>query len=146
MAPRDRDLAKRARIAGVVLLIMVVFLDQWVASIPMSALVTVMIMVATDIVNWESLRNLKAYPPGSNIVMVATVVVLTHNLAYGVLMGVLLAAIFFARKVAQVKYVASELSEDGDTRRCRVVGQVFFASVDKFVESFDFNEAVDKVD
>ncbi|MFU8838428.1 MAG: SulP family inorganic anion transporter [Thiohalomonadaceae bacterium] len=135
-------------IAGVVLLIMVVFLDQWVAQIPMPALVAVMIMVAIGTFNWESLRNLKEYPLSSNIVMVATVVVvvLTHNLAYGVLMGVLLAAMFFARKVAQFKYVASELSEDGDTRRYRVVGQVFFASADKFVESFDFNEAVDKVE
>ncbi|MBE0510477.1 MAG: SulP family inorganic anion transporter [Gammaproteobacteria bacterium] len=135
-------------ISGIVLILMVVFLDKWVAQIPMAALVAVMIMVAIGTFNWESLRNLKEHPLTSNIVMVATVmvVVLTHNLAYGVLVGVLLAAMFFARKVAQYKYVASELSEDGNTRRYRVVGQVFFASADKFIESFDFGEAVDKVE
>ena len=134
-------------VAGVLLLILVVFLGDWVAQIPMPALVAVMIMVSIGTFNWESLRNLKEHPMTTNIVMVSTVVVvvLTHNLAYGVLVGVLLAAMFFARKVAQFKYVASELSEDGETRRYRVVGQVFFASADKFVEAFDFNEAVDKV-
>ncbi|MDT8385818.1 MAG: SulP family inorganic anion transporter [Gammaproteobacteria bacterium] len=135
-------------ISGIVLILMVVFLDKWVAQIPMAALVAVMIMVAIGTFNWESLRNLKEHPLTTNIVMVATVlvVVLTHNLAYGVLVGVLLAAMFFARKVAQYKYVASDLSEDGNTRRYRVVGQVFFASADKFIESFDFGEAVDKVE
>jgi SulP family sulfate permease len=52
---------------------------------------------------------------------------------------------FFANKVAQYKYVSSTLSEDGLTRTYKVVGQVFFASADKFVEFFDFKEAVDKV-
>ena len=134
-------------VAGVLLLILVVFLDEWVAQIPMPALVAVMIMVSIGTFNWESLRNLKTHPLSTNVVMIATVavVVWTHNLAYGVLVGVLLAALFFARKVAQFKHVASELSEDGETRRYRVVGQVFFASADKFTESFDFNEGVDKV-
>ncbi|MDT8385832.1 MAG: SulP family inorganic anion transporter [Gammaproteobacteria bacterium] len=135
-------------ISGIVLILMVVFLDKWVAQIPMAALVAVMIMVAIGTFNWESLRNLREHPLTTNIVMVATVlvVVFTHNLAYGVLVGVLLAAMFFARKVAQFEYVASELSEDGETRHYRVVGQVFFASADEFIESFDFGEAVDKVE
>ena len=133
--------------AGVVLLVMVVFLGEWVAKIPMAALVAVMIMVAIGTFSWESLRNLKKHPMSSNIVMVATVVVVvaTHNLAYGVLVGVLLAALFFANKVGQYKYVRSSLSEDESTRTYQVVGQVFFASSEKFVESFDFKEAVDKV-
>jgi len=63
----------------------------------------------------------------------------------GVFIGVLLAAMFFANKVAQYKYVSSSLSEDGTTRTYTVVGQVFFASADKFVDFFDFKEAVDKV-
>ncbi len=135
-------------VAGVVLLILVVFLGDWVAQIPMPALVAVMIMVSIGTFNWESLYNLKEHPLTTNIVMLSTVVVvvLTHNLAYGVLVGVLFAAIFFARKVAQYKYVASELSEDGESRRYRVVGQVFFASADKFIDSFDFDEALDKVE
>jgi SulP family sulfate permease len=133
--------------AGVVLLLLVVFLGDWVARIPMAALVAVMIMVAFGTFSWESLRNLKKHPPSTNIVMTSTVVVVvtTHNLAYGVFVGVLLAAMFFANKVARFKHVHSEINEDGTLRTYRVVGQVFFATAEKFVEFFDFKEVVDKV-
>ncbi len=133
--------------AGIFLLLLVVFLGDWVGQIPMAALVAVMIMVSIGTFSWESLRNLKKHPLSTNIVMVATVVVVvaTHNLAFGVFVGVLLAAMFFANKVGQYKYVRSSLSEDGTVRTYKVVGQVFFASADKFVEFFDFKEAVDKV-
>ncbi len=133
--------------AGVFLLLMVVFLGDSVAQIPMAALVAVMIMVSIGTFSWDSLRNLKKHPPSSSIVMVSTVVVVvaTHNLAYGVFVGVLLAAMFFANKVGQFKYVSSEINAEGTQRTYRVVGQVFFASADKFVEFFDFREAIDKV-
>jgi SulP family sulfate permease len=133
--------------AGIFLLLMVVFLGEWVAQIPMAALVAVMIMVSIGTFSWESLLNLKKHPASSSVTMITTVVVVvaTHNLAYGVFVGVLLAAIFFANKVAQYKYIESSLSEDGTTRTYQVHGQVFFASADKFVEFFDFKEAVDKV-
>ena len=133
--------------AGVFLLLMVVFLGEWVALIPMAALVAVMIMVSIGTFSWESLRNMKEYPLSSNIVMVATVVVVvaTHNLAYGVFTGVLLAAMFFANKVAHFKSVTTEVDEAGTLRTYRVKGQVFFASADKFVEFFDFKEVVERV-
>ncbi|SCZ66630.1 SulP family inorganic anion transporter [Thiohalomonas denitrificans] len=133
--------------AGMVLLLMVVFMGEWVSQIPMAALVAVMIMVAIGTFSWDSLRNLKKHPPSSSIVMVTTVAVVvgTHNLAYGVFVGVLLASLFFANKVGQFKYVKTELSEDGSRRTYRVVGQVFFASADKFVEFFDFKEAIEHV-
>jgi len=133
--------------AGVFLLLMVVFLGDWVAQIPMAALVAVMIMVSIGTFSWSSIANLKKHPLSTSIVMMATVVmvVTTHNLAIGVFVGVLLAALFFANKVAQYKYISSSLSEDGLTRTYTVVGQVFFASADKFVDFFDFKEAVDKV-
>lgn len=133
--------------AGVFLILMVVFLDEWVAQIPMAALVAVMIMVSIGTFSWESLRNLKQHPLSSNIVMIATVVVVvaTHNLAFGVFVGVLLAAMFFANKIARFKYVHSEIDTAGTLRTYRVVGQVFFASADKFVDFFDFKEVLDKV-
>ncbi|HUX29748.1 MAG TPA: SulP family inorganic anion transporter [Thiobacillus sp.] len=133
--------------AGVFLLLLIVFLGEWVARIPMAALVAVMIMVSIGTFSWGSLANLKKHPASTSVVMVATVVfvVATHNLAIGVFIGVLLAAMFFANKVAQYKYVNSALSEDGLTRTYKVFGQVFFASADKFVDFFDFREAVDRV-
>jgi SulP family sulfate permease len=133
--------------AGIVLLIMVVFLNPWVSQIPMAALVAVMIMVSIGTFNWGSFKDLKQYPLSTNIVMVVTVVVVvwTHNLAYGVFAGVLLAALFFANKVGHFMYVASELDEQADTRRYRVTGQLFFTSSEKFLASFDFKEAIDHV-
>jgi Sulfate permease and related transporters (MFS superfamily) len=131
---------------GSVLLLLVVFLGDWVAQIPMAALVAVMSMVSIGTFSWESLRNLKKHPASTRAVMITTlVVVATHDLAYGMFFGVLFAAMNFANKVAQFKYVSSALSADGLSRTYKVVGQVFFASADKFVESFEFKEAVDKV-
>ncbi|MCW8194840.1 SulP family inorganic anion transporter [Proteobacteria bacterium 005FR1] len=134
-------------VAGVLLIIMVVFLDEWISQIPMAALVAVMIMVSIGTFSWDSIRNLKDHPLSSSIVMVSTVVVVvaTHNLAIGVLVGVLLAALFFANKIGRFMLVKGDLQEDGTLRRYKVVGQVFFASSSDFVDGFDFKEAVDRV-
>ncbi|MFW7377223.1 MAG: SulP family inorganic anion transporter [Oligoflexus sp.] len=134
-------------IAGLVLLIMVVFLNQWVSQIPMAALVAVMIMVSIGTFSWDSIRNLKTYPLSSNIVMISTVavVVITHNLAYGVLIGVLLAALFFANKVGRFFMIQSELDSTGECRTYHVRGEVFFASAEKFMNSFDFKEGLSQV-
>ena len=133
--------------AGVFLLLMVVFLGEYLALIPMAALVAVMIMVSIGTFSWDSLRNLRKHPLSTNIVMVATVavVVATHNLAYGVFVGVLLAAMFFANKIGHFLHIGSEADSEGRHRRYQVVGQVFFSSSDKFINAFDFKEALDKV-
>ena len=134
-------------VAGSVLLLMVVFLSDWVRQIPMAALVAVMIMVSIGTFSWDSIRNLKKFPLSTNIVMLATVAVtvFTHNLAYGVFVGVLLAALFFANKIGHFLYIDSAADNDGAQRTYTVVGQVFFSSADKFIGAFDFKEAVDKV-
>jgi len=133
--------------AGVFLLIMVLVLDNVLVRIPMAALVAVMIMVSIGTFSWESIRNLREYPLSTNIVMLVTVieVAATHNLALGVFAGVLLAALFFANKVGHYMLVTSELDEQSNTRTYTVVGQVFFSSSEKFLQSFDFREAVDNV-
>ena len=134
-------------LTGVVLLVMVVFAGPMVARIPMAALVAVMIMVSIGTFSWSSIVNLRTYPKSSSIVMVATVIVVvaTHDLAKGVLVGVLLSALFFARKVGQVLHVGSASLDEGRTRRYTVTGQVFFASADAFVARFDFREVLEKV-
>lgn len=133
--------------AGVFLLCMVVFAGPWVERIPMAALVAVMIMVSIGTFSWGSIKNLRTYPKSSSLVMVATVVVVvaTHDLAKGVLVGVLLSGLFFARKVGQVLYVGSEVRDEGKTRIYTVRGQVFFASADAFVARFDFKEVLERV-
>jgi sulfate permease, SulP family len=133
-----------ALVAGVVLLLLVVFAGPWVAQIPMAALVAVMIMVAIGTFSWSSIRNLRTFPLSSNIVMIGTVIVTvaTHDLAKGVLTGVLLSALFFARKVGRVLHIDSQASEDGSARDYTVTGQVFFASAEAFVAGFDFKEVL----
>jgi SulP family sulfate permease len=133
--------------AGVVLLLLVVFLGEWVQRIPMAALVAVMIMVSIGTFNWRSLADLRAHPSSSSIVMVATVVVTvaTHDLAKGVLTGVLLSGVFFAQKVSRLLKVESRVEDGGRTRRYEVIGQVFFASSDQLVHAFDYSEALDTV-
>lgn len=135
-----------ALVAGSVLLVLVVFAGPWVKQIPMAALVAVMIMVSIGTFNWSSIRNLRVYPPSSGIVMLGTVVVtvLTHDLARGVLTGVLLSALFFARKVARVLHVESA-SESPGIRTYTVTGQVFFASASDFVSRFDLKEVLQEV-
>jgi len=136
-----------ALVAGSVLLVLVVFAGPWVKQIPMAALVAVMIMVSIGTFNWGSIRNLRTHPKSSSIVMIGTVVVtvFTHDLARGVLTGVLLSALFFARKVGQVLHIGSTPADGGRTRHYTVTGQVFFASAEQFVAGFDFKEAVERV-
>lgn len=133
--------------AGVFLMVLILVLDQWLKQIPMAALVAVMIMVSIGTFSWDSLRQMPKLPISTNIVMVTTVVVVvaTHNLALGVGVGVLLAAMFFANKISHFMYVESDLSGDGALRTYHVIGQVFFSSSDKFVASFDLKEPVNKV-
>ena len=133
--------------AGILLLIMVVFLGDWVAMIPMAALVAVMIMVSIGTFNWASIRNLNTNPKSSTLVMLATVVVVvaTHDLAKGVLAGVLLSGFFFAHKVGRVLNVTSQADADGLVRDYTVTGQVFFASSERFVNAFDYKEVIDAV-
>ncbi|MDO8250126.1 MAG: SulP family inorganic anion transporter [Rhodoferax sp.] len=134
-------------VAGVFLLLMVVFAGDWVARIPMAALVAVMIMVSIGTFSWSSIRNLRAHPPTSSIVMIATVIVtvFTHDLAKGVFIGVLLSGIFFAHKVGRFLRIDRSSEDDGRVRVYSVVGQVFFASSQAFIAAFDFKEVVQQV-
>ena len=133
--------------AGVFLLFLILVLGDLVSRIPMPALVAIMIMVSIGTFSWSSILNLKVHPRSSSIVMLATVagVIFTHNLAIGVLIGVLLSGIFFAWKIAQLFRIASTLSGDGRHRTYRVEGQLFFASAEDFMAGFDFKEALEKV-
>lgn len=134
-------------VAGSFLLFLIVVLGPLVARIPMPALVAVMIMVSIGTFSWGSIKNLRSHPWQSSVVMLVTVVVVvwTHDLAQGVFAGVVLSGLFFASKVKQLFTVRSELSEDGKMRTYFYSGQVFFASAERFAESIDFKEEVDKV-
>ncbi|MBQ4799243.1 SulP family inorganic anion transporter [Pseudoalteromonas sp. MMG006] len=134
-------------IAGSFLIVMVVFLDEWLRLIPMAALVAVMIMVSIGTFSWTSIKELKKNPLSSNVVMISTVIVVvaTHNLAMGVLVGVLLATLFFANKIGRFMAVTAKHDEANNQVTYEVAGQVFFASAEQFIASFDFKNAVSNV-
>ncbi|WP_423854867.1 SulP family inorganic anion transporter [Acinetobacter guillouiae] len=131
--------------AGIFLLILVVFISDWLKVIPMAALVAVMIMVSISTFEWRSLTSFKANPKSSNVVMIVTVIVVvaTHNLALGVLSGVLLSALFLAIKLEDDIQVKSAF--EGSARLYDLSGQIFFSSSEKFMQSFDFNEKISNV-
>jgi SulP family sulfate permease len=134
-------------VAGILLLILVVFLNDILSIVPMAALVAVMIMVSVGTFNWTSIKELKTNPISASSVMVATVIVVvwTHNLAFGVFAGILIGSLFMAQRLSQFLLVECDYDEASDTRTYQIIGQVFFNSSDKFIGFFDFKEAVDKI-
>jgi SulP family sulfate permease len=129
-------------LSGVFLLILVVGLGDTVARIPMAALVAVMIMVSVGTMDWHSVhpRTLRQMPLSVNAIMLVTVLttIVTHNLAIGVGSGVLLAMVFFARRVAHFTEVIAVAHPDADTCVYAVRGALFFASSNDLVYRFDY--------
>ncbi|MHA7818054.1 MAG: SulP family inorganic anion transporter [Erythrobacter sp.] len=121
-------------VAGAFLLFLLTVLGPWVGQVPMPALVAVMIMVSIGTFSWNSIPNLRRHPPTSSAVMIATVLVVvwTHDLALGVLVGVLLSGIFFAGKVKNM--FAVERVRRPHSAVYHVTGEIFFASVDRFID------------
>lgn len=134
--------------AGVFLLFLILVLQTWVAQIPMAALVAVMIMVSVGTFDWGSVLKLGSTPVQSSIVMIATTVtvVATHDLSKGVVLGVVLSAVFFMRKVGKT-IVVTPLTDEGDAvRRYRVEGQLFFASAEVFAAGFEHHGHPERVE
>ncbi|HBS74659.1 MAG: sodium-independent anion transporter [Microbacterium sp.] len=138
-------------LAGVFLLILVVGLGDIVGLIPMAALVAVMVMVSVATFDWHSIRpgTLKRMPIGETIVMVATVavVVITHNLAIGVVLGVVVAMVIFARRVSHFTSVTRTVDRDAEvpTAHYRVDGELFFASSNDLTTQFEYADDPDDV-
>lgn len=137
-------------LAGFLLLVLMLALGDLVGRIPMAALAAVMIMVAVGTFDWHSLRTLRRMPRSETTVMVVTVIVVvaTSNLAIGVVAGVIVAALLFARRVAHLADVERELCADADGTsyaRYRVTGELFFASSNDFYSQFDYAEDPQRV-
>ena len=124
-------------VAGVFLMFLIIVLGDLVVQIPMPVLVGIMIMVCIGTFDWASFSYLRKAPKADALVMVVTVaiVVATHDLSKGVIAGVILSAIFFVAKISTIK--VKEQHHHLNTI-FHVEGQLFFASVEAFIESFDF--------
>ncbi|GED30976.1 SulP family inorganic anion transporter [Brevibacillus centrosporus] len=125
-------------VAGVFLLFLIMVLGEIVQQIPMAALVGVMVMVSIGTFDWQSMKNLRKIPVSDSLVMLVTVaiVVATHDLAKGVIAGVVLSAVIFGWKMARLKST-EELNEDG-IKVYVISGQLFFGTMTHFIEQFDY--------
>lgn len=134
-------------VAGVFLLCLVVFLKDWLAYIPMAALVAIMIMVSFTTFQWGAIKQFGKHPLEFNTVMITVIIVVlaTHNLALGVFVGVLLSALFFINKLERTVHVSTYLHKP-NSRSYKISGQIFFSSTEKFYQFFDFKEKLDHVE
>nr|WP_292107588.1 SulP family inorganic anion transporter [Brevundimonas sp.] len=133
--------------AGLFLLFLILVLQDWVAQIPMAALVAVMIMVSVGTFDWGSVMRLRSTPMQSSIVMIATTVtvVLTHDLSQGVMLGVILSAVFFIRRLGKMIEVVESDDSTDQVRRYTVRGHVFFVSADLFAAAFEYHGQPERV-
>ena len=133
--------------AGLFLLFLILVLQDWVARIPMAALVAVMIMVSIGTFDWGSVMRLRSTPMQSSIVMIATTVtvVLTHDLSKGVMLGVILSAVFFIRRMGKMIEVVEAGDSTDQVRRYTVRGHVFFVSADLFAAAFEYHGQPERV-
>ncbi|MEU4681673.1 SulP family inorganic anion transporter [Streptomyces xinghaiensis] len=136
-------------LAGMFLLVLVVVFGPVVSDIPMAALVAVMILVSVATFDWHSVQpgTLRRMPLGETGVMVVTVavVVATHNLAIGVIVGCVTAMVIFAKRVAHLAEVSGVVDPDGNQVVYAVTGELFFASSNDLVYQFDYKDDPDDV-
>ncbi|HLR20009.1 MAG TPA: SulP family inorganic anion transporter [Staphylococcus sp.] len=124
--------------AGVVLIFMIIVLGGVVVQIPMPILAGIMVMVSIGTVDWSSLKYIKKAPKTDALVMILTVIIvlMTHNLAIGVVVGVIFSALFFATKISKVEVTSEKF---GKTNRLSFKGQIFFVSIDSMMDQISFN-------
>ncbi|MEA1854163.1 SulP family inorganic anion transporter [Cytobacillus sp. OWB-43] len=127
-------------IAGLVLMFLILVLGGVVVQIPMPVLVGIMVMVSIGTFDWSSFAYLRKAPLSDSLVMLVTVgiVVYTHDLSKGVIAGVILSAICFAAKISKVK-ITKTIDHTNCLTNYQVQGQIFFVSVDAFLEKIDFD-------
>lgn len=133
--------------AGIFLLFAILVLSRWVQQMPMAALVAVMIMVSIGTFRWASFRDMAKVPRSETAVMLTTmlVTIFTRNFALGVATGIVMSTVFFSRKIAQLAFVDKTLAADGSHCAYSVSGQIFFVSVEEFLNAFDFERFVERV-
>lgn len=127
--------------AGVVLMFLIIVLNSFVVKIPLAALVAVMIVVSISTFDWNSLKTITKVPKHDTVVMLVTVatVILTHNLAIGVFVGVVLSCMFFVSNIAKIN-IEYTLDSENSESVYKIHGQLFFASVKHFINDFRYDK------
>ena len=124
--------------AGIVLIFMIIVLGGLVVQVPMPILAGIMVMVSVGTFDWNSFKYIKKAPKTDAVVMLITVIIvlMTHNLAIGVVAGVVFSALFFATKISKVEVISEEF---GKINRLSFKGQIFFVSIDSMMDQINFD-------
>ena len=133
-------------VAGVFLMILIIVFGDIVSIIPMAALVGVMIVVAFSTFEWDSIKTIHKIPRGDAAVMMVTVaiVVYTHDLAKGVIAGVILALLIFGWKISVISATPT-IRKDG-VKVYLMKGQLFFGTMSAFMDLFDYTHDPERVE
>ncbi|MGX1172897.1 SulP family inorganic anion transporter [Pseudomonas sp. R151218B TE3479] len=124
-------------VAGVMVLLFVLFLSPLIERIPLAALVGVMFVVSQQTFAWASLRVVNKVPGNDVLVIIAvTVITVFTDLAVAVLCGIIIAALNFAWQQARELYADTHEEADG-SKLYRLHGTLFFASSTPFLNQFD---------
>jgi len=123
-------------VAGLALLMFILFGSSVIERIPLAALIGVMFMVVIGTFAWSSLR-LAGRVPGVDLVVLATVSIITvfKDLAIAVLVGIIMSSLAFAWKKAGKISAKTWFDTDGG-KHYELSGYVFFASTTHFSELF----------
>ncbi|WRD99377.1 SulP family inorganic anion transporter [Helicobacter pylori] len=86
--------------AGFSLMVLILVFNEYVVKIPIVAVVAVMVMISFTTFNFQSIMNIKKIKlyDTLNMLLVVAVVLYTHNLAIGVVVGVLVNALWIKSK------------------------------------------------
>ena len=132
-------------VAGSGMLFAVILLNEFVVNIPVVALASVMVVVSITTFDFDSIKRIKSVPKSDTVIMVSTVIVvlLTHNLAYGVIVGIIISALVFASKTSEI-----DIHKNVHNEFCKfdIIGPLFFASTTKFLSSFDYNKDITEIE
>ncbi|HKM41147.1 MAG TPA: SulP family inorganic anion transporter [Methanocorpusculum sp.] len=133
-------------IAGLFLMFLIIVLGDFVEQIPMAALVGVMIMVAIGTFEWQSLKNILKIPKSDAFIMIITIIIVvyTHDLAKGVLTGVVIAALVMVYRMSVISF--SGVVRDDGVKVYTVKGQLFFGTMSAFIDHFDYKNDPKKIE
>ncbi|MEK6507866.1 SulP family inorganic anion transporter [Myroides sp. C4067] len=135
------DAGARSRLATIIgsLTILAIILvgAPIIEQIPLAALVGVMMIVAITTFKWVSFQLVTRMPKADIFVLflVTIIIVITHNLALAVLIGVIVSALVFAWDNA-IRIRARKSFDPHGNKVYAIYGPLFFGSTTSFIEKF----------
>lgn len=139
--------------SSIVLFILLYRFSGFVAEIPLCVLAAILIKIGSDIIDTKLLKVIKIAPKEDKyVLLVVFILTVFYNLIVAVGAGITLAALLYAKKVADNAKVVHKKVQDKDIRKhekaleinshhkLRIVhisGQFFFGSATQLISQFD---------